>query len=460
MRLALIALVLLCLVDVGKGASESLASHGATEMPRSTLTKVAPVAYPLRPSANRRYLVDRNGRPFLMVGDSPQALVVNLSIAEMQRYLANRRATGFNSVWVNLLCNSGTGGRADGSTVDGIVPFKISGDLATPNQAYFERVDAMIRIAARNGIVVLLDPIETVGWLETLLQNGPEKDFAYGQYLGARYRMFPNIVWFSGNDLQEWRDPAVRAAVQAVARGIKAMDKSHIHTVELNYLTSGSLDDSSWRPIIGLDAAYTYYPTYAQVLREYNRPDFLPTFMVEASYEFENYYEGPQTLRRQEYWTLLSGATGQLYGNHYTWQFISGWQSHLDTVGVAQLQHVTRLFAGRRWWELVPDQKHSLVTSGYGTFTATGKPDASDYVTAARTSDGKLAIAYLPVLRPVTVNLRRLSGRVRVQWYDPTTGGLSTVRGSPFANSRRRTFVPPGKNHDGDGDWVLVLTTI
>ena len=26
-----------------------------------------------------------------------------------------------------------------------------------------------------------------------------------------------------------------------------------------------------------------------------------------------------ETLRRQEYWTMLSGATGQLYGNGYTW---------------------------------------------------------------------------------------------------------------------------------------------
>jgi hypothetical protein len=448
----------LCLVGVGGAALQSVTSDAGTA--GRSVVKTPPVVYPLRPSANRRYLVDRTGRPFLMVGDSPQALVTNLSIAAMERYLANRHEAGFNAVWVNLLCNSGTGGRPDGATDDGIAPFTISGDLSTPNQAYFERVDAMIRIAAKYGIVVLLDPIETIGWLETLLQNGPAKGFAYGRYLGARYRTFPNIIWFNGNDLQEWRNPTVTAAVQAVAHGIQAADENHIHTVELNYETSGSLDDSSWRPIIGLDAAYTYYPTYAQVLKEYNRPDFLPTFLVEASYEFEHYYEGPQTLRRQEYWALLSGATGQLYGSRFIWPFSSGWHFLLDTVGVAHLTHVTKLFAGRRWWELVPDQKHSLVTAGYGTFATTGEPNANDYVTAARTPDGRLAIAYLPVLRPVTVNLRRLSGRVRAQWYDPTTGEFSTVLGSPFANSRLRTFAPPGKNRDGDGDWVLVLTKV
>src|SRR4029077_13376801 len=36
-------------------------------------------AYPLRASANSRYLVDQNNVPFLLVGDSPQALIGNLS---------------------------------------------------------------------------------------------------------------------------------------------------------------------------------------------------------------------------------------------------------------------------------------------------------------------------------------------------------------------------------------------
>src|SRR5262245_49056012 len=35
-------------------------------------------AYPLKASANNRYLVDQNDVPFLMVGDSPQALIGKL----------------------------------------------------------------------------------------------------------------------------------------------------------------------------------------------------------------------------------------------------------------------------------------------------------------------------------------------------------------------------------------------
>ena len=132
--------------------------------------------------------------------------------------------------------------------------------------------------------------------------------------------------------------PADNAVVLAVARGHQSK-RSRVTSTQSSSTSpaSGSRDDPRWTPIIGLDAAYTYFPTYAQVLKEYNRPDFIPTFMVEANYEFEHDYKGPETLRRQEYWTLLSGAAGQLYGNKFTWQFIDDWKNHLDTTGVAEL---------------------------------------------------------------------------------------------------------------------------
>jgi hypothetical protein len=427
--------------------------------PPATPVKTDAPAYPLKVGSTRRYLVDQRNRPFLIVGDSPQSMVVDLSEQQAAQFLANRRRAGFNSVWVNLLCVEYTGGRGDGSTYDGIRPFRTPGDLSRPNEAYFERADAMLRLAADQGMAVFLDPVETGGWLETLRRNGTAKATAYGRYLGHRYRGFPNIVWFHGNDFQSWRDPADDALVLAVANGIKSVDPTHLHTVQLNYEVSSSLDNGRWRGLIGLDATYTYRPTYAEMLKEYQRPDHLPIFMVEANYEGEHYYNGPQTLRRQEYWTLLSGAAGQLYGNKYTWPFLEGWEDHLDTVGSRQLTFVTNLFAPRRWFDLAPDIGHKIVVAGYGTFTKDGNVDDSDYVTAAGTPDGKLAIAYLPIDRPVEVDMSTLSGPVQAQWYDPAEGMYAPVAGSPFANSGIRSFAPPGRNGDGDEDWILVLTS-
>jgi hypothetical protein len=427
----------------------------------ATLLAARPAAFPLKIGPTGRYLVDRRGRPFLIVGDSPQALIANLSPAQAGRFFANREAAGFNSMWINLLCDTYTGCRADGATYDGISPFKKPGDLSTPNPAYFTRADEMIRLAAKHHLAVFLDPIETGGWLSVLQDNGTTRAFDYGRYLGHRYRRYRNIVWLNGNDFQSWRHARDDALALAVAKGIRSADPHAPQTVELNFLNSTSLDDPRWSGLVSLDAAYTYSPTYQEVLKAYGNHDHIPAFMVEASYEGEHSYTGPETLRRQEYWTMLSGATGQFYGNHYTWPFASGWPNHLNTIGSRQMSFVTSLFVHRRWFDLVPDVKHRLVVSGYGTYSGGDDVNDSDYVTAARTPNGKLAIAYLPTGQPVVIDLRRMaSSRVRAQWYDPTTGTYSTVPGSPFVRTSRHTFAVPGNNRGGDPDWVLILTAV
>jgi Protein of unknown function (DUF4038)/Putative collagen-binding domain of a collagenase len=413
---------------------------------------------PLKLSANKRYLVDQNGKPFLIVGDSPQALIGNLSPHEAETYLADRQKAGFNAIWVNLLCDSYTGCNSDGTTFDGIAPFTTAGNLATPNPDYFMRVATMIQLAAKHGIVVFLDPIETGGWLDVLRNNGVTKDKAYGKYLGNRYKKFSNIVWFSGNDFQSWSDASDDADVLAVANGIRETDPKALQTSELSYLESGSLDDSRWRGVLSLDGAYTYYATYDEVLRQYAKSPHLPVFMEEAGYEDEQ-NSGfispgtPQTLRRQEYWTALSGATGQFYGNHYIWPFSSGWQQHLDTPGSKQFGYLVRLLEGLPWYQLVPDIHHRVVTAGYGTYDGTANVLGSDYVTTAVTPSGKLALAYLPAGRTVTVNMSRFAGQVRIRWFDPKTGSYRTSAARSHANNGTARLTAPSTS-----DWLLVLT--
>src|SRR5262249_2864463 len=230
-----------------------------------------------------------------------------------------------------------------------------------------------------------------------------------------------NILWMHGNDYQD-HGPANDAVTTAVARGIQDFDTRHLHTVELNFFVSGSLDDERWAPLIQVNASYTVEPTYVQVLKDYSRANALPTFMVEAAYEFEH-DATPLVLRRQAYWSNLSGATGQLYGTKYTWQFIDGWQDQLDTPGAVQMAHVKALFEPRAWHALVPDQEHSVVTGGYGEFGA----GTLDYVTAARTPDGRLVMAYVPTPGTVTVDMSKLSGPATARWYDPAAGTFADI---------------------------------
>jgi len=460
LALAVLAVIVLAVTASSTPAHPRAARAGAAATRAHARTAPAGPAFPLKMSANRRYLVDQRGRPFLIVGDSPHSLIVNLSVADADGFLAERERQGFNAAWIELLDDSYTGGRANGATYDGIVPFRTPGDLSTPNPAYFDRAAQILTAAARDHIAVFLDPIETGGWLNVLRANGRAADYRYGRYVATRFRRFTNIVWLSGNDFANATDPTDDEAALAVARGIRSVSPQAPQTVELSPPNLvGSLSDPRWRPLISLDAAYPFEfeTTYAAVLGEYERRDHLPVFMVEASYDGEYQYTGPETLRREEYWTLLSGATGQLYGNHWIWPFAQGWQQHVVTAGTRQLALATRLFAGRPWYRLVPDIRHGLVVGGYGAFDPTANTNASTYVTAARTPDGRLAIAYVPSGAPIIVDMSRMAGPTRAQWYDPTDGRYRPSA-DRLRNAGRRQFVPPGQNAGHGTDWVLVLT--
>ena len=397
-----------------------------------------------------------------MVGDAPQAIIGNVSLADADSYFADRQAHGINAVWINLLCTTYTGCNGDGSTFDGIAPFTSPNDISTPNPVYFQKVDDVLNLAAQHGITVFLDPAETGGWLSFLGMNGAAKDEAYGEYLASRYKNFPNIVWLLGNDFQkvDWENPSADALVTAIADGLRAGGDQHLMTIELNPNESLSTDDPNWASRVDVNGAYSYYPTYDEILNGYNYKPTMPVVFLEGHYDGECVGPGgcgtPIVLRRQEYWTMTSGAAGQLYGTQY-WGFQSGWQTGIDTTGADQLQIMADFFESLPWYNLVPNQDHSLVTAGYGTYDAgeTGETDTDDYVTAAETPEGNTAVVYLSDTHTITVDIAKMSGTVTAQWFDPTTGRYSPA--GTFANSGSDQFTSPAAHSDGTDDWVLLL---
>jgi hypothetical protein len=111
------------------------------------------------------------------------------------------------------------------------------------------------------------------------------------------------------------------------------------------------------------------------------------------------------------------------------------------------------------WFNLVPDQNHSVVTAGYGEPSSSNFPINDSYVTTAASPDGTLAVSYLPARQTITVNLAAFSGTVTGRWFDPTNNTFSAVTGSPFNNTGAIQLTPGGNNSEGSSDWVLLLTT-
>ena len=122
-----------------------------------------------------------------MVGDSPQALIVKLSCAEAERFLADRTAAGFNAIWVNLLCNTSTGGSAGRNDVRRDRPVH---DARRPLDAERSVLPARGRRSSasqlRNGIVGVprSDRDDRLA-RRAARRTASEKDFAYGRYLGS-----------------------------------------------------------------------------------------------------------------------------------------------------------------------------------------------------------------------------------------------------------------------------------
>jgi len=445
----------------------------------ATTQATAGTAFPLKLSTNGRYLVDQNNVPFLMNGDSPQGLIVRLPIsgaASSETYLADREAHGFNTIWVNLLARADNGGNSSGMTFDGVAPFMSQDDISVPNPVYFQRAHDMIAQAATHHILVVLDPIETIDHLGVLRANGATKDQNYGAFVGNYFKDLPNIIWMSGNDYAY--NTSDDAYTLAVVQGIKSTDRAdRLQTVELYPTPVGSLADPSWTPYINIDMAYTYAPAYAQVLTEYNRAlntsnGTMPTFLIESYYDYEqippinNHAQPDSTYRNQEYWTALSGAAGQVYGNYYTVRFPSGWNNtaNLDTPTVTQLGYLNGLLGSFNWYDLVPDQTDTFLTGGQGEYigyvihNADGSLKQNDYSTAALTADGHTGLIYVPTPRTITVNMSKLADQVTARWFDPTTNTFSNI--GTYANSGSRQFTPPSIVHaDGARDWILVLTT-
>ena len=123
---------------------------------RASFAPDAAAVFPLSVGPGERYLVDAAGRPFLIQGDTAWSLIAQLTREDVDLYLDDRRARGFNTILVNLIESSfATNAPANAY---GQPPFLKPGQYDTPNEAYFQHADWVLRRAAEQGFLVLLTP--------------------------------------------------------------------------------------------------------------------------------------------------------------------------------------------------------------------------------------------------------------------------------------------------------------
>ncbi|NLF38750.1 DUF4038 domain-containing protein [bacterium] len=425
-------------------------------------------------SSGKRFLAHGDGAPFFYLGDTAWELFHRLTRDEADYYLRKRAEQRFTVIQAVALAE------LNGLTVpnaNGDVPL-IDLDPCTPNERYFAHVDYVVQRAGELGVFIGMLPTwaswtlqENHPFLENHAVFTPGNAYAYGLYLGRRYRHSPNIIWILGGD-RAVKDAAHLEVFRQMARGLAEGDGgAHLKTFHPRGDRSSSdpLHEEPWLDFNMIQSGHCVRDkaNHEMIRADYERTPVKPCLDGEPRYEdhpvmspnwqwdkAQGYYDD-YDVRKAAWWAVLAGAHGHTYGCHPVWQMWQPgrepvnnvripWYEALDLPGAWQMRHLRMLIESRPMLERMPDQ--SLLASAEWV--------PSRHVQASRAADGSYAFIYIPAARQdVTINMEKLAGAtISVSWFNPRNGRIE--RSSPVAaGARTMHFTSP----DTGPDWVLML---
>jgi hypothetical protein len=434
----------------------------------------------LQVSDNGRFIITDNGLPFFWLGDTAWEVFHRLTLEEIDVYFRNRKEKRFSIIQAVALAEF------DGLNLPNVYgdrPLNHS-DPKQPNEPYWLFVDEVISRAAESGLYIGLLPT----WgdkVADLWGTGPvifdeENAFAYGEWLGKRYREYPNLVWILGGDrpavykgLKSERMkndvPIWRAMANGIQTGLKVKPLVTYHPSG-GHSSSEYIHQEDWLDINMMQSGHGSghdVPVWDMIRKDYNLLPVKPTLDGEPNYEDHPVNPWPEwdpatgyfddfDVRKQLYRSVFAGGCGVTYGHHSIWQFCSDkrmainhakmdWIRALDRPGASQVRYLRNLIESRPFLSRIPDQ-YLLVNE---------ERVRSDFMSATRDVNGSYAMVYTPVSQPVNVDLGLLdSGQINAWWFNPQNG-ISILDGK-YSAGIRQVFMPP----EGGKDWVLVLDVV
>ncbi len=189
----------------------------------------------LRMSPGKRNVVHANGKPFLMIGDTPWALPWRGTVASVTEYAQKRQSQGFNAaLLMSLQPDRDAVGPRNRTEIGGFdVAFEDlkDGHINNPNPSYFQYLDTLRNILVDHGIVPVFQPVfHGFGWkgLNVLGWNVDTTDCArYCRYLVARYGAKP-AMWLVGAD-SDGRNQDVKASGEEIEKWDAYQQPTGIH---------------------------------------------------------------------------------------------------------------------------------------------------------------------------------------------------------------------------------------
>ena len=452
----------------------------------------------LRISLNNPHrLATADGEPFFLLGDTAWELLHRLTRPEIDPYLSNRAAKGFNVICTVALAEF------DGlrtPNAEGQLPLT-SDDPSKPNEAYFDLLDYVLEQASNLGLYIGLLPTWgdklTAPWGEgpRIFNIGDTQAIeTYGRWLGERYRSATNILWILGGDRpaklagisSDWGHPSDAgftsetdwtplwaALASGITEGTDGTALFSYHPQGGSYSSSQCIHSERWLGINMIQSGHGGghdAPIWDWIARDYALVPFKPTLDGEPNYEDhpvnpwptydpQNGYFDDYDVRKQCYRSVFAGGCGVVYGHHSVWQFWDGkreginytkfvWQEAIDRPGASHVGHLRALMDRYSQFDLVPD--NSIVSSDIGL--------GGLRIGAMKDRAGHLALIYIPdagreiELAPAFAEKDPIASR----WFDPRSGTFSDIEMSG-ARASSGSYMSPNRNPNSEPDWVLVL---
>jgi hypothetical protein len=417
-------------------------------------------------SESKRNVVHADGKPFLVIGDTPWAIPFRAKPDQVEIYASDRQRKGFNAA---LLMSVQPDRYAEGPhSRDSLLGFARAfddlsdGHLNKLKPDYFQYLDSLIGLLIEHEIVPVYQPVfHGFGWKgKTVLGTTADpKEYArYCRYLVARYGSKPAFWLVSGDGTG--LDPGVKPGGVEFEKWDTYNQPTGIHYNPADdYLPVWAQGDSSkclhynrshqaapWLDFqwaqTGHDGKHIPY----KVARMYDEKPTKAVLNGEPTYEgMGGGKHGLGWWQGEEAWSnLMNGGTmGVVYGAATLWQWKLtkdepgwdtwadqplSWREAIDLEGSRYIGFVGKAFEGfdftdmQKRWDLTVGNKPLLAVEG--KFYATYLPDGGE------------------------IKIKSVPDSLDYFWFDPKEGKFeksSEVKGLD-------TFIAPSKK-----PWVLLI---
>ncbi len=328
----------------------------------------------IRVSDNGHYFVKADGTPFFWQADTAWAIFNHAAPADVDAYLDDRKAKGFNVIQGVIALWDYTRHR----NPDGELPF-VNGDLGQINEAFYKNVDSILDKVEAHGMYMAVLPYWHKNAGDRLATDGiPEKMQAYCKFLAQRYAK-RNIFWILGGDstaageagekIQHITDLEAQGLIEgAKAAGVDKIMISYHPTgrqsssfwfhnspwLDFNSIQSGHFIDTTDFQLVGEDYVKTAGQAdagYGTRLRKHHRPALVGTPGARRLQAVD--------VRRSAYLDVFAGAAGLTYGQGEVYGFAPGgavttrwgtamsWKEALKLPASGQVQYIRELVESR-----------------------------------------------------------------------------------------------------------------